>query len=292
MTNNVDLGQWDSSKQDFTNALNKKEFLIEYRKYQNTQDLIEKLKTTNPGSNEYLKLTKLIDNGKKLDKILIRGMAKYGIDITNLDISDVTDLSYTFFELELFNQDISKWDTSNVTNMSYLFDSCQKFNSNLSSWNVSNVKDMSYMFFNCINFNQDISNWDTSNVVTMSGMFNRSEEFNCDIGDWDVSKCTDFTNLFYSCYKFNHYIGDWNIKSSVNKDTIFTINFDIMNNNTRYTKYRLLKFINKYKLSTEDLKEQNKYELMIYLKNFSEIYPIRLKELIISNDIKEDINIF
>jgi surface protein len=42
-------------------------------------------------------------------------------DISNWDVSNVTNMSWMFFGGKAFNQDISKWDVSNVTNMARMF---------------------------------------------------------------------------------------------------------------------------------------------------------------------------
>ena len=44
-----------------------------------------------------------------------------------------------------FNQDISNWDVSNVTNMGLMFQYATVFNQDISSWSVENVT-------NCVNF--------------------------------------------------------------------------------------------------------------------------------------------
>ena len=49
-----------------------------------------------------------------------------------------------------FNRDISNWDVSNVTNMSYMFYGCTNFNQDISNWNVSNVINMGSMFLNVL----------------------------------------------------------------------------------------------------------------------------------------------
>ena len=62
---------------------------------------------------------------------------------------------------------ISNWNTSNVTNMSFMFYNASAFNQDISQWNVSNVTDMDLMFYNATEFNQDISQWNVDNVHEM-----------------------------------------------------------------------------------------------------------------------------
>ncbi len=97
-------------------------------------------------------------------------------DISNWDVSNVTNMSGMFF-LSKFQGDISNWDVSNVTNMSAMFrgDAYHKkfgtqFQGDISKWDVSNVTNMDYMFY-LSSFKGDISNWDISNVTNMSGVF-------------------------------------------------------------------------------------------------------------------------
>ena len=102
-----------------------------------------------------------------------------------IDTSKITDMSDLFYnsKFETINIDVSNWDVSNVTNMKSMFSGCIKFNCDLSNWNVSNVEDMSNMFYYCENFDCDLSNWDVSKVKDMAVMF-----YNCNnlknIPDW------------------------------------------------------------------------------------------------------------
>ena len=70
----------------------------------------------------------------------------YG-NISDWDVSQVTDMSELFKDKTNFNDDISNWDVSNVTNMSVMFSDATSFNQDISSWDVSSVTDMSAMFF-------------------------------------------------------------------------------------------------------------------------------------------------
>jgi len=108
-------------------------------------------------------------------------------NISDWDVSQVTDMSYLFYQKSQFNGDISSWDVSGVTDMKYMFDFSDNFNQDISSWDVSSVTNMRYMFDNAIIFNQDISSWDVSSVTNMNFMFNEASSFNQDISSWCVT---------------------------------------------------------------------------------------------------------
>lgn len=98
----------------------------------------------------------------------------------------ITNLEYTIYRFNSFNQDLSTWDTSNVTNMGYMFNGCHVFNQDISGWDTSNVTNMSGMFSGASAFNQDISAWDVSNVTNMDYMLRYAYEFNQDLSNWNV----------------------------------------------------------------------------------------------------------
>ena len=58
-----------------------------------------------------------------------------------------------------FNQDISNWNISNVSDISDMFHDATNFNQPLKSWNVNKVTGIGRMFQNAKSFNQDISSW-------------------------------------------------------------------------------------------------------------------------------------
>ena len=106
--------------------------------------------------------------------------------ISNLDISNLTDMIFMFANATSFNQDLSQWDISNVTNIEFMFFQ-SAFNKDISGWNTSQVTNMQNMFNGASKFNQDISNWNTSKVELMVGMFQNATSFNQDLSGWCVS---------------------------------------------------------------------------------------------------------
>ena len=94
------------------------------------------------------------------------------INLNMIDTSKIDDMS-TLFERNTNNYDISEWDVSNVTDMSYMFYKCKNFNSDLSKWDVSNVTDMHFLF-NDSKFDKNIDNWNVSNVKDMRSAFTYS----------------------------------------------------------------------------------------------------------------------
>ena len=89
------------------------------------------------------------DNPWKSMNSAFRGCENLTIEAAagNPDLSNVTDMSWMFYQATTFNQDIDEWDVSKVTDMSYMFANADIFNQDLSRWDVSKVTDMSFMFY-------------------------------------------------------------------------------------------------------------------------------------------------
>ena len=148
---------------------------------------------------------------EELKKLIIDLMHEHGteIDLNDIDISKVNDLSYLFcnskygtgndlpkYNTNQFNGDISEWDVSHVTNMECMFFGSY-FNGDISNWDVSNVTNMTNMFSfsEFTGKNGDISEWDVSNVKYMFGIFGNSK-FDGNINKWDVKKTARSKDMF------------------------------------------------------------------------------------------------
>lgn len=100
------------------------------------------------------------------------------------DLFNLESVSEMFFDASSFNDDISNWDVSLVTNLSKAFQNASTFNRDIGAWNTSSTVTMSAMFAGATSFNQDISNWDVSKVTAMNSMFSGNGAFNQDISKW------------------------------------------------------------------------------------------------------------
>lgn len=135
----------------------------------------------------------------------------FSSDLSNWDVSNVKSMARMFSEVHTFNSDLSEWDVSNVTRMDGMFHGANEFNGDLSDWDVSNVTRMERMFSEATSFNGDIGLWETSNVTNMKEMFRAAESFNSDIGDWDVANVRYMSEMFLNAQSFNQNIGAWDI---------------------------------------------------------------------------------
>ena len=114
-----------------------------------------------------------------------------------------SDCSQMFYQKnQLVSIDLTNLDTSNVTNMSSMFESCSGLKSlNVSNFNTSNVTDMSQIFAFCSGLKTlDLNNFDTSKVTTMASMFHNCTGLtSLDVSNFNTSKVTTMLSMFYKC---------------------------------------------------------------------------------------------
>ena len=182
------------------------------------------------------------------------------IDVTNLDISDVTSMAFMFDGCgsltsipglsswdtskvtdmsQMFMNDtsltdlspLSGWDVSKVTSLNCMFADCGSLHdlSPLSGWRTSSVTDMFSMFSDCTSL-ADISalkDWNTSSVIIMSQMFMNDTSLTdlSPLSGWDVSKVMDMSGMFYGCSSLSDAtaLDSWKVGSSTNTSSMFPI---------------------------------------------------------------------
>ena len=122
------------------------------------------------------------------------------VDLTGVDASEATDLSYFFAGTNLTSLDLSHFDTSNATNMEYMFGESKYLESlDLSSFNTEHVTDMSHMFYMCRNLRElNLGSFDTSHCIDMGWMFCYCGSLQkLDLAGFDVSAVNDASYMSY-----------------------------------------------------------------------------------------------
>ena len=146
------------------------------------------------------------------------------IDLTDLDISELDDLSYIFYELYSMEViDISGWDTSNVIDMNCMFSQCTKLKKiiGIENLDVSKLENANFMFYQCEKLVElDLTNWNPMLLQRASYMF-----YNCsnlkiikNIENWQLPNIKDVSYMFYDCNKLDVDLSNWdltNIKKSL-----------------------------------------------------------------------------
>ncbi|WP_156641856.1 BspA family leucine-rich repeat surface protein, partial [Lactobacillus acetotolerans] len=120
--------------------------------------------------------------------------------LSNLDTSNITNMSGMFSFLRLTSLDVSNFDTSNVTNMSQMFENDDNLTSlDVSHFNTGKVTKMVYMFGGDSSLTSlDLSNFDTSKVTDMSNMFSGDSSLtSLDVSNLDTKNVTNMSDMFY-----------------------------------------------------------------------------------------------
>ncbi len=109
-------------------------------------------------------------------------------EFNNWDVSNINDMSYLFYNIDMFNEPIGNWNVSKVTTMSHMFHNAKKFNQLIDGWDVSNVADMSDMFHGATEFNKPLNGWGNKlrNLLDMSNMFDGATKFNKPLNEWVI----------------------------------------------------------------------------------------------------------
>ena len=178
------------------------------------------------------------------------------LDVTNWDISNITDLSTIFMNYTNVKRIIglNAWNTSHVTRMSSMFANCRCLEEvDLTSFDTSNVQTFAYMFCGCNSLKRvygleklNVSNvqtmylmfygcsslvyvqkcnWNTQNLVNISHMFGYCSNLaicNC-FENSDMSLVHIMDGLFCYCNKLQHVggISKWNVLNVTDMSGMF-----------------------------------------------------------------------
>ena len=194
--------------------------------------------------NQYIIEKILINKSSKLNKIKVESKDqllsivrrrynnnKSFLDLTDLDISELDNLSSIFFELyslEVVN--ISGWDTSNVTTMAYMFSQCKNLKNiiGIENLDVSKLETANFMFDSCENLVElDLTNWNPILLKTAWSMFYRCSNLKIikNIENWQLTNIKDISYMFYNCAKLDVDLSNWDltkIKDNFMKNRIVT----------------------------------------------------------------------
>ncbi len=147
-------------------------------------------------------------NGNKVrasENIRFENYSIEELDLTGLDTSNTTNMSYMFNNLyNLKSLDVSMLDTSNVEYMNNMFYSLGNLESlDVSNFDTSKVKSMAGMFSSLYKLTDlNISGLDTSNVEDMNDMFAYLNNVqSLDVSSFNTSKVTNMSRMFYGVEK-------------------------------------------------------------------------------------------
>ena len=144
------------------------------------------------------------------------------LDLTDIDVSELDDLSDIFYQFLVEVVDISGWDTSNVITMEDMFSCCKKLKKiiGIENLDISNVEDTHGMFYCCENLVElDLTNWNPISLQNTYDMFYGCSnlKFIKNIENWQLPNIKEVSYMFYYCAKLDVDLSNWdltNIKKS------------------------------------------------------------------------------
>lgn len=136
----------------------------------------------------------------KIGNTKIRNCPLVWCDVSNLDTSKFTDMSYMFYYCtSISNIDVSRWNVGNVTSMQCMFYGCTSLKSlNIEGWNTSSVSNMTNLFNGCNSLTSlNVNNWNISNVAEVSGMFDGCLSLkSINLSNWDTRSIKNMSFFF------------------------------------------------------------------------------------------------
>lgn len=135
-------------------------------------------------------MKKLISKSTKLKSIITVNDRSELLDIIKERLKKSSDL------------DLSDINVSKVTNFNSLFLFCGATTINVSGWNISNATDLSEMFASNKSLQEIIGleTWDISNAENIMGMFHTCTDLRkINISTWNTEKCENMSWVFTDC---------------------------------------------------------------------------------------------
>ena len=192
--------------------------------------------------NEYIIEKILINKSSKFNKIKVESkdqleaiiQKRYNnnnsfIDLTDIDISELDNLSSIFCGLKLEVVDISGWDTSNVTAMAYMFSRCKNLKNiiGIENLDVLKLKRANFMFDSCENLVElDLTNWNPISLQNAWSMFYRCSNLKIikNIENWQLPNINDVSYMFYNCAKLDVDLSNWDLSNLQNSLKLEIVN--------------------------------------------------------------------
>ena len=149
------------------------------------------------GSDEYVIIPETINGGVVTDYYrmfdissspTVKGVASENTNVTNM--------SYMFFQSPSTSLDVSHLDTSSVINMTLMFGASKATSLDLHNFNTNNVTNMNYMFSSSAATSLDLSSFNTKNVTTMYSMFGSSAATSLNVDSLNTEKVTNMGFMF------------------------------------------------------------------------------------------------
>ena len=136
------------------------------------------------------------------------------LDLSNVNTSKVTDMSYMFSECKVPYLNLSGFDVSNVTKVSYMFNNCTS-EVNIDGWDTSKITDFSYMLQG-FNGSIDATKIDFSNATNISYLFNNANTDRIILTGLSFPKITSFERVFYQAKGATLDLSSWDITNITN----------------------------------------------------------------------------
>ena len=179
--------------------------------------------------NQYIIEKILINKSSKFNKIKVESRDqlqsiiqeryynnKSFIDLTDIDISELDNLSYIFYALNMEVVDISGWNTSNVITMENMFSFCDKLKNiiGIENLDVSKLEDATSMFYCCKNLVElDLTNWNPISLQHTYEMFSGCSNLKIieNIENWQLPNIKSVRQMFYKCAKLDVDLSNWDL---------------------------------------------------------------------------------